>query len=92
MPDYEDDEEGYGNPGEPEPGTCPGCGSRRSKKISFTMWGGVVGPALFKLVKCSECGQQYNRETGKPFGWLPIIVYTVVMLAIFGAVLAAIMG
>jgi hypothetical protein len=80
MPRYdEDDDYQAGPPVEPEPETCPTCGSRRSSKISFTWWGGVVGPSVFSLVKCAECGQQYNRKTGKAFGWVPIIIYTIVV-------------
>ncbi len=94
MGSREDDEEdfGYGKPEQPEPETCPSCGSRRSKKISFTWWGGAVGPAIFSLVKCAECGQQYNRKSGKPFGWLPIIVYSVVVGVIALVIFVALLG
>lgn len=76
---YDEDEDDYGGPpNEPEPETCPNCGSRRSKKISFTMWGGAVGPAIFGLVKCKECDQQYMRKSGKPFEWSHIIAYSAI--------------
>jgi transcription elongation factor Elf1 len=79
MPRYDDEEDDYlGQPGEPEPNTCPQCGSGRNAKISFTMWGGAVGPAVFGLVKCKECGQQYMRKSGKPFEWSHIIAYSAV--------------
>lgn len=89
MPRYDDekDDDYGGPPAEPEPGTCPHCGSRRSKKISFTMWGGVVGPKVFSLVKCAECGQQYQKKSGKPFEWSHIIVYSLVVSAIGVALL-----
>jgi rubredoxin len=45
---------------------CPKCGSTNAKKISFTWWGGALGPALFNLVKCNTCGTEYNGKTGKP--------------------------
>lgn len=89
--DYEEDD-GYGPPSGPEPETCPQCGSRRSKKISFTFWGGAVGPAIFKLVKCQECGQQYNRKSGKPFEWVHIILYTLVVSAIALVVFGLLFG
>jgi len=54
MPRDEDEDNYTEPPAEPEPNTCPRCGSRRSKKVSFTMWGGAVGPAVFSLVKCAE--------------------------------------
>ena len=87
MPAHDDEDDfGYGRPEEPTPETCPGCGSRRSKKVSFNWWGGAVGPAIFSLVKCSECGKQYNRKTGKPIGWLHVTIYTLVVAAIFGVI------
>jgi predicted nucleic-acid-binding Zn-ribbon protein len=44
---------------------CPKCGSTNAKKVSFTWWGGALGPALFSLVKCNSCGTEYNGKTGK---------------------------
>jgi hypothetical protein len=91
--DYDDEDDyGYGPPDAPEPDTCPNCGSRRSTKISFTWWGGVVGPSIFSLVKCAECGQQYNRKTGKPFEWVHIILYTLVVSAIALVVFGLLFG
>lgn len=80
--DDEDDDFGYGKPDRPRPGTCPACGARRSSKVSFTWWGGAVGPALFSQVKCAECGQNYNRKTGKPIGALIITLYSLVGVVI----------
>ncbi len=90
--DDEDDDFGYGKPDEPRPETCPACGSRRSSKVSFTWWGGALGPGLFSQVKCSECGQNYNRKTGKPIGWVHITLYSLVALVIAVAILAAVFG
>ena len=45
---------------------CPKCGSTNAKKVSFTWWGGALGPALFSLVKCNSCGTEYNGKTGRP--------------------------
>lgn len=90
--DDEDDDFAYGKPDRPTPGVCPACGARRSTKVSFTWWGGALGPGLFSQVKCSECGQNYNRKTGKPIGALVITVYTLVAVVIVAAILAAIYG
>jgi transcription elongation factor Elf1 len=95
--DDDDEEDDYDRrPDEPEPDTCPTCGCRRSSKISFTWWGGVVGPSMFNLVACRECGQQYNRKTGKAFGWVPIIVYSIVVggafLVLFAVLFGALLG
>jgi transposase-like protein len=87
--DYDDgdDDFGYGKPDRPEPETCPACGCRRSKKVSFTWWGGAVGPALFSQVRCAECGQNFNRKTGKPIGALVITLYSLVVTVIAVALL-----
>ena len=45
---------------------CPKCGSTNATKVSFTWWGGALGPRLFSLVKCNSCGTEYNGKTGKP--------------------------
>jgi hypothetical protein len=90
--DEDEDEYGDEGSGEPEPGICPNCGSRRSSKVTFTWWGGLVGPAVFHIVRCSRCGKQYNSKTGKSIGAAQIVVYTVVILAILGAVLLTCAG
>ena len=43
---------------------CPSCSSTNARKMSFTWWGGVLGPAIFSHVKCQECGTTYNGKTG----------------------------
>ncbi|MBM3981982.1 MAG: hypothetical protein FJ304_17250 [Planctomycetes bacterium] len=55
--------------------------------MSFTWWGGAVGPALFSQVKCADCGQNFNRKTGKPIGALVITLYSLVGVVIGLAVL-----
>lgn len=44
---------------------CPQCGSTATHKPSFTWWGGILGPALFKHRVCSGCSLGYNERTGK---------------------------
>lgn len=44
---------------------CPKCGKTDAKKVTFTWWGGALGPALFKQVKCNNCGTEYNSQTGE---------------------------
>ena len=44
---------------------CPSCGSDQAKKVGFSWWGGVLGPKLFKHVKCPNCGTTFNGRTGK---------------------------
>ncbi|MDB5305922.1 MAG: hypothetical protein JWO38_124 [Gemmataceae bacterium] len=78
--DREEDEEEDDR--EPRPGRCPSCGSRRSTKVSFTWWGGVLGPALFSMVRCDRCRAAYNRKSGKPIGALHIGLYSLVGIVI----------
>ncbi len=44
---------------------CPNCGSTNAKKVTYTWWGGFLGPAMFNLVKCNACNTQYNGKSGK---------------------------
>ncbi len=43
---------------------CPQCKSQEAREITFTWWGGVLGPKMFNHVKCSQCGTTYNSKTG----------------------------
>ncbi len=60
---------------------CPKCQSSDAQKVSFTWWGGLVGPRLLKHVKCNRCGATFNGKTGQS-NTTNIIIYTVVLLAI----------
>ena len=44
---------------------CPTCGAERPRRVSFTWWGGLFGPALLSHVRCPHCGTQYNGRTGR---------------------------
>jgi hypothetical protein len=85
--DDDDRDDDYEDERKPRPGVCPKCGSRRSSKVSFTWWGGLVGPAMFNLVQCSKCGQQYNAKKGTAVGALHITLYSLVGLVIAVGVL-----
>jgi len=67
---------------------CPRCGSTVVKKVSFTWWGGALGPALFCHVKCYNCGMTYNGKTGKSNN-NAIIIYSVVVGIIAIAIVLA---
>ena len=32
--------------------------------MSFTWWGGIIGPRILTHVKCPRCGNGYNGKTG----------------------------
>ncbi|HET6249229.1 MAG TPA: hypothetical protein VFE47_16155 [Tepidisphaeraceae bacterium] len=44
---------------------CPKCGCPQFKAVSFTWWGGVLGPKLFSHVKCLNCRAGFNSKTGR---------------------------
>ena len=60
------------------PRGCPSCHHPRFTKVSFTIWGGFIGPRLLNHVKCNECGTTFNRRSGKS-NLIPIIIYGVVL-------------
>jgi hypothetical protein len=60
---------------------CPSCSQTNARKVSFTWWGGLLGPSLFTHVKCPDCGATYNGKTGKS-NTVPITIYIVVSVII----------
>jgi hypothetical protein len=61
---------------------CPGCGAPGdAKRLTFTWWGGALGPWILCHVCCNHCGTCYNGRTGKS-NTTGIAIYTVVGLFI----------
>ena len=61
---------------------CPHCGAPGDATyVTYTLWGGFIGPWLLNHVRCNECGGTYNGRTGKP-NTTAIILYIVVPTAI----------
>ena len=60
---------------------CPKCHSNRIKKLSFTWWGGMLGPKLLNHVQCEDCKTCYNGKTGQS-NTAGIIIYSVVAFVI----------
>jgi hypothetical protein len=60
--------------GESDFAPCPACSSGNAQKVTYTWWGGLLGPALFHHVKCLDCGTGFNGRTGKSNA-LPIAIY-----------------
>ena len=67
---------------------CPKCGASAPSKVSYTWWGGFLGPKLFNVVRCHRCAKQYNGRTGASLTGV-IIVYQLVLLAIVVVLLGA---
>lgn len=74
--DDEDDER------EPRPERCPECGSRRYTKVTYTWWGGLIGPAIFSMVRCDRCDTTFNRKHGTRVGATQILIYSLVGLVL----------
>lgn len=60
---------------------CPKCGGVNSEKMSFTWWGGILGPKLLTHVKCGNCAATFNGKTGKD-NTTNIVIYTIVVLGV----------
>ncbi len=57
---------------------CPKCGATNAEKMSFTWWGGLIGPRILTHVKCRTCATTFNGKTGKD-NTNGIIIYCVVV-------------
>ena len=67
---------------------CPRCGSTEATPVTYTWWGGALGPKLLSHVECASCSTAYNGKTGRP-NTLGIAIYLIVSTTI---VLAAIVA
>lgn len=60
---------------------CPNCGSTDAKKVTYTWWGGLLGPNMLTHVRCNKCNTEYNGKTGQS-NTNNIIIYTIVSLVL----------
>lgn len=60
--------------------------------MSFTWWGGVIGPRVLTHVKCPQCRHAYNGKTGRDNTNGIIIYSAVVAIVVFGFVIVLIAG
>lgn len=56
---------------------CPLCSSTTAKKITYTWWGGAIGPRMLNHVQCVECRYKYNGKTGRS-NRRAIVIYNIV--------------
>lgn len=79
-----------GGPGPNGWTTCPRCQSPNIYRASFTWWGGIVGPALFKHTVCRGCSFGFNWKTGKSNGTAIAIYFGVIFaICIVGTIVSA---
>lgn len=67
---------------------CPRCGHFGAKPVSFTWWGGVIGPKMLHHTKCDNCRYKFNAKTGKS-NMTAIVIYQIVGLGIATAAFIA---
>jgi len=56
---------------------CPFCGKHDHRPVTFTWWGGLLGPKLFHHVQCNQCRKTFNGKTGQSNA-VAIAIYLVV--------------
>ena len=61
---------------------CPNCGSYNLEKVSFTWWGGIVGPRIYNMHKCKDCKTEFNGKTGEPITGKTIAIYSIIAVVI----------
>ncbi len=59
--------------------------------MSFTWWGGLLGPRVLTHVKCPGCGHAYNGKTGRD-NTTGIVIYTVVVGLVAFAIVFVVVG
>lgn len=58
--------------------------------MSFTWWGGLIGPRVLTHVKCPGCGHGYNGKSGKD-NTTGIVIYSIIVgIVILGFVVVLI--
>lgn len=44
---------------------CPNCGAPGdATRLTYTLWGGFIGPLFICHVRCNQCGTTYNGKSG----------------------------
>lgn len=68
---------------------CPRCRATQARKVSWTWWGGLLGPALVTVVRCGKCRMSYNGRTGRSLTGFIAAYMGVSMLLGFAALVCA---
>lgn len=74
---------------------CPKCTNINAEQLSFTWWGGILGPKILTHVKCRDCGTTFNGKTGKD-NTTNIVIYSIlvglIVLFLFICIIATVVG
>lgn len=60
---------------------CPRCGASEARRITFTWWGGLLGPRMLAHVRCHACGAKFNGRSGRS-NTKAIVLYNLVALGV----------
>jgi len=72
----------------PKYARCPECGANDADRVTFTWWGGIIGPAILTHVECATCGTLYNGRTGKSNNQAIAVYFVVgILLGVLGMAL-----
>ena len=64
---------------------CPHCRKQMGRRVLWTFWGSFYFTALFKHVRCDECGTAYNGKTGRS-NIVPALMCVFVALLLIGGI------
>jgi hypothetical protein len=60
---------------------CPNCRTKgQATKVTWTWWGGFIGPLIINTVRCNRCGTHYNGDSGDYNGGRIAIYVLICML------------
>jgi len=69
--------------------SCPRCQSPNIHRPTYTWWGGILGPALFKHAICRSCSLGFNYKTGKSNATAIGIYFAVIFVIAIAASIAS---
>jgi phage FluMu protein Com len=70
---------------------CPHCGNSDATRVHWTFWGGLIGPAIINVVRCNECGTNYNGVHGD-YNHTRILFYVLGSIVLGLIIAAAVIG
>jgi hypothetical protein len=71
---------------------CPNCGAPGdATRLTWTIWGGFIGPMIICHVRCNQCGTTYNGKSGDS-NTTRIIIYYAISFGIGVLILISCLG
>src|SRR4029079_751933 len=66
--------------------SCPRCRAATAELVTYTFWGGTLGPRILGLARCRTCSQTFRARSGRT-ATTGIAIYCIVTL-LFTALVA----